>query len=123
MKNSYIKIDQNSFQINEDTVIEDKDGNAWKITELGINDNVRVEGQVQDEKNNATKITVLSRTKGKIEPVKETVKTETTTTTSVKPAPKPQPSPAPQPDPIEEVPQDTFGGAIIETPPTINTFQ
>lgn len=56
-----LTVDKNSFELNKDTAITDKDGNKLTLLDIGLNDSVQVQGETKDQKNIATKITLESR--------------------------------------------------------------
>lgn len=113
LKNNYLKIDKNTFEITEETKMTDKDGNELTLAELGINDDITIKGQIKEDKNVAAELTVTSRAKvieQKVEPkpeVKPTVQ---------KPAPHSVVEESPIVEPEVSSDQDTYGGAIIEPP-------
>lgn len=113
LKNNYIKIDNNTFEITEETKMVDKDGNKLTLAELGINDNITIKGQIKEDKNIATELTVNNRAKAieqKVEP-KPVIQKSVAQPVIVEEPPIAEP----------EVPsdQDTFGGVIIEPPPAL----
>jgi hypothetical protein len=121
IRGKVLKIEKNSFEITEETVIEDEEGNELESTDLGINDTVKVEGTIVEEKTVANKVTLVLKAKIVEKPVapKPTPKPPVVIPPVVIPPVDPEPPVEEQgetPSVPEEKPQDTYTGFIPEFP-------
>lgn len=123
-----ITVNKNVYVVDDATTeIKDKDGNDLLLSDLEVNDVVKITGKVTGEKNIADNIVVLNKLEI-IEPDAQKSDNSNDSATS-KDAPKQQPKAKktiikidlqpqaePQPTPIDPKPLDTHGGFIPEAP-------
>ncbi len=138
IKDQIIKIGNNSFTVNDITVINDADNNSITLKDLNVSDEVTIEAVIKNSDNIARTITIVTKADPLPAPADKTVKEAPKDTSKVIPAEKPketkvEKAPAAQKavDPVQSdaqqqstVPQatlpadpkDTFGGFIPEPP-------
>ncbi|GAC1413372.1 MAG: hypothetical protein NVSMB66_5160 [Candidatus Doudnabacteria bacterium] len=121
IKDNTITIEKNIFLLNDKTLISNKAGNAIKLADLSVDDRITIEANIEQDKNMAKTITLISSAKAeraaipilkpkevKYTEVKKKVNTETNTNiTNTSTAPE---------ELIANPSNDTFGGFIAEPP-------